>query len=57
MKPDEIFCLIVIAVVIFLATYKKATPTQTDAVQEVVQTLSEPTTVSEYLSRNYPNAA
>jgi hypothetical protein len=58
MKGDELLFLLIASIIVLYCMYgKKLVGTTTSqATQEMVQAVSEPSNVSEYLARYYPNA-
>jgi len=57
MKGDELLFLLMASIIVLYCMYgKKPVATTSQATQEVVQAVSEPSSVSEYLARYYPNA-
>ena len=59
MKGDELLCLLIMSLILLYCMYgkKPVETTTSQATQEVVQAVSEPSNVSEYLARYYPNAS
>jgi hypothetical protein len=58
MKGNELLCLLIMSLILLYCMYgKKPVATTDQVVQETVQAMSEPTNVSEYLARYYPNAS
>ena len=59
MKGDELLFLLMASIIVLYCMYgkKPVETTTSQATQEVMQAVSEPSNVSEYLARYYPNAS